>query len=82
MGEEKIQTATGISVLNLTKYLMNSKNLSQEKAFKKLLSTELYKLIIDSETNLYLEADDYLIKCLEIEFKDGTNALKEFITRE
>lgn len=52
MSESKIETTTGMCVVALTKYIMKKETLDYEKAHKRLLNTELYKLLQDSETRL------------------------------
>ena len=65
MNESKIETITGMCVIALTKHIMKKKQLDYEAADKVLLTTELYKLLQDSETRLFLEGltdilDDFL----------------------
>ena len=55
MDEGRIETTTGMCVVALTKHLMKKQNIDYETAYKKLLTTELYKLLLDSETRLFLE---------------------------
>ena len=60
MNESKIETTTGMCVIALTKHIMKKKQLDYEAAYKVLLTTELYKLLQDSETRLFLETNEYL----------------------
>ena len=76
MDEGRIETTTGMCVVALTKHLMKKQNIDYETAYKKLLTTELYKLLLDSETRLFLETNEYL--CAE-ELEKGADALYEFI---
>jgi len=55
MCERKIETTTGMCVVALTKHIMEKQVLEYEAAYKKLLTTELYHLLQDSETRLFLE---------------------------
>ena len=79
MRENRIETTTGMCVVALTKYLMKKQNTDYEKAYKKLLSMELYKLLIDSETRLFLETNEYLCEECDRELENGVEVLYEFI---
>ncbi len=79
MNKDKIETAKGLCVVDLTKYLMNLYSTSQDEAYKRLVKMELYSLLIDDETRLYLESDSYLKQCCKTEIESGVDALYEFI---
>lgn len=79
MDESKILTTTGHCVVALTKHLMEVYKLDYENAYRRLLSYELYKLLQDSETKLYLEPNQYLCKALDAEIFGGKNELYLFI---
>lgn len=82
MNESKIETATGMCAIALTKYLMARLNISYEAAYKKLLITELFKLLQDPETRLFLESNQYLIEACRIELEKGIDSLYEYINSE
>lgn len=82
MNEGKIETTIGLCVVALTKYIMETQNLDYEAAYKKLLTTELYKLLKDPETRLFLETNEYLIEACSNELADGKNALYEYINKD
>ena len=82
MNANRIETVQGLSVVALTRYLMKKYNILQDVAFARLLSTELYMLLMDPETNLYLETNDYLCQACDVEAKDGKDALYRFINEE
>ena len=82
MSESKIETATGLCVVALTKYMMQKQKLDFETAYKKLLITELYQLLQDAETRLYLETNEYLIAACDRELEGGKDALYEFINKD
>ncbi len=63
----------------LTKYLMKKQNADYEKAYRKLLSMELYNLLLDMETRLFLETNEYLCEACDRELDRGVDALYEFI---
>lgn len=79
MDVSKIETTTGMCVVALTKHLMKKQNIDYETAYKKLLTTELYKLLQDSETRLFLETNEYLCVACDEEIEKGADALYEFI---
>lgn len=75
----RIETTTGMCVVALTKHLMKKQDIDYEMAYKKLLAMELYKLLSDSETRLFLETNEYLCEACDNELDKGTDALYEFI---
>lgn len=79
MNESKVRTTIGMCVIALTKHIMVKDNLDYETAFKKLLSTQLYSLLKDSDTRLFFETNAYLIKAYDIEDKQGIDAMYEYI---
>lgn len=79
MNESRIETTTGMCVVALTKYLMKKQNADYEKAYRKLLSMELYNLLLDMETRLFLETNEYLCEACARELDKGVDALYEFI---
>ena len=79
MTESKIQTAIAASAVGLTRHLMATRNLQQDDAYRILCSTETFKLLSNPDTRLFLEPNDYLCHCLDIETADGINALYDFI---
>ena len=79
MSESKIETTTGMCVVALTRHIMNRKSIDYEAAYKLLLTTELYELLLDAETRLFLEPNDYLCQAYDIELQDGKDALYCYI---
>ena len=79
MTESKIETTTGMCVVALTKYIMEKYQTDYESAYKKLLLSELYKLLVDRDTNLYLEPNTFLYAAYEKETESGKEALYDFI---
>jgi len=79
MDANRIETTTGMCVVALAKDLMKKQNIDYEIAYKKLLATELYKLLLDSETRLFLETNEYLCEACDEELEKGADALYEFI---
>lgn len=79
MSDSKIKTTKGMCVVALTKYIMKKEELDYEKAYKRLLHTELYKLLQDTETRLYLETNEYLVEAYDKESELGIDALYDYI---
>ena len=65
MSENKIETTKGMCVVSLTKHIMEKQALGYESAFKMLLTKELYQLLQDSDTRLFLETNEYLNKAYD-----------------
>ena len=82
MSESQIETTKGLCVVALTRYIMERLDLSQDKAYEKLLTMNLYPLLMDTDTRLFLETNAYLCQCCEIELADGVESLYEFINRD
>ena len=82
MSEGRIETTMGMSVIALTRHIMSKHNLDYEAAYKKLLTTELYKLLQDAETRLYLETNEYLNAAYDEEIRLGKEALYEYINAD
>lgn len=79
MCKSKTETTMGMCVVALTRHIMEKKNLSYEDAYKNLLTTELYQLLQDEETRLFLETNNFLCNAYDAENNQGKEALYEFI---
>ena len=55
MEEAKIEHLKGLSVINATKHIMSKYNLNHEDAYKKLLSSETYRILMESNSGLFLD---------------------------
>lgn len=82
MSDSKIETAKGMCVIALTKFLMRKYDVKQDKAYGMLLEMDLYQLLMDAGTRLFLETNDYLCQCCELEIEQGKNAMYEFINQD
>ena len=60
MEEAKIEHLKGLSVISATKHIMSKYSLNHEDAYKKLLSSETYRILMESNSGLFLESDNYL----------------------
>lgn len=79
MPESKIETIKGNCVIALTKFIMNKFNLPQDKAFAKLCSTDFFGLLNDTQTNLFMETNNYLCKACNFELSGNKDAMYSFI---
>ncbi len=82
MKGSKIETTIGLCVVALSKFLMKKYNVSEEEAYQRLMEMELYELLLDVDTRLYLEPNEFLIRCCEIECDKGKEALYRFINTD
>ena len=78
----KLETVQGLCVVALTRHLMNKYLLAEDEAYAKLIDTELYSLLMDPETNLFLETNQYLCNACDMELEHGIGVLYEYINRE
>lgn len=81
MSDNKIQTNKGLCVVALTKYIMKKCNMKQDEAYGKLLQMDLYQLLLDDDSRLFLETNEYLCKCCELELEQGNAVMYEFINQ-
>jgi len=79
MDELKVEHLKGLCVINVTKHLMKKENITHEDAYKKFLSSETYKLLMNTDSGMYLEFDKYIIEALDIELAKGKDSLIEFV---
>ena len=82
MDASKITTATGMCVIALTKHIMKKDQIDNEHAYRKLLESELYKLLNDPETRLFLENNNYLCEAYDVECREGKDGLYYFINMD
>lgn len=82
MTDGKLQMALGVSVIAITKYLMEHLSVTHEEAYKKLVDTDFYELLNDIDTGLYLETNEYLCKACMLELESGKDAMYDFINCE
>lgn len=82
MDSKTAEHIKGLCTIYLTKYLINKFHITHEEAYKKLLNTETYKLILDDNSNMFLESDLYLQDALDIEYTHGKEAFYNYITQE
>lgn len=79
MSESKIETTKGNCAIALTRHIMDKFNVSQDKAFAKLCSTEFFNLLNDTETNLFMETNEYLCEAFDFELDGDLEKMYSFI---
>ena len=82
MTAEQIRHTIGSCVIGLTKHVMTRDGLSHDEAYCKVYKSELFKLISDADTRLYLEPNDRLSILLDAEDREGVDALYDLINLE
>lgn len=82
MTADKANTVVGLCVVGLTKHIMEHEGVKLGVAYRKLYSTELYKLLANPETRLSLEDEDYLRNAYDTEMSSGVETLYSFIKPE
>ena len=79
MSESKIETTIGMCVVALTRHIMEKHQLNYENAYKVVLTSELFQLLQDKETRLFLEPNSFLCSAYDMESEYGKDALYDFI---
>lgn len=82
MSAGKAQIVLGLSIVEITKCLMERFSVGHVEAYQKLVSTDFFELLNDLGTGLYLEPDGYLCEGCLLELEKGPEAMYEFISRE
>jgi len=80
--ESKIRATIANCVVALVKYDMRNRSLSSEDAYRALYVSELYRLLQNPATRLYLETNAELARYYELELNRGPQALMEFFRAE
>ena len=75
MTNARAKTAIANSVVGLTRFLVRQNHISKEHAYIKLYQTELFGLLNNVRTGLFLEPNDRLIDLLKIELQEGVTGL-------
>lgn len=78
LSQKIMDIAIASSINAMTKYIINRDGLDEETAYKKLLDMEIYKLMIDQDSGIWKEFENYLCDCCEVEFAHGVAALYNF----
>ncbi len=79
MTESRIELTKASCVIALTKHIMQKYSLDLKNAYVKLMNSKLYELLVDSDSRMYLEPNDYLIKAYNIETDLGVDQFSAYI---
>ena len=79
MLENKIETIKGLCVVNITKFIMTKLGLSADEAYAKFMQMEMFDLLMDTDSGMYLERNEFLIACCEKEIDYGAEELYKFL---
>lgn len=77
--EGKIETTKGGCAVALTRHIMEKFGLPQDRAFARLASTELFGMLNDTESGLYMETNAYLREACDLELCGSLEAMYHFI---
>ena len=80
MTVEQIRNTIGSCVIGLTRHVMKRDALPHDEAYCKVFRSELFKLVSDSDTRLYLEPNVELSRLYDIEVDKGVQALYDTIS--
>ena len=79
MKESRIELAKASCVIALTKHIMQKYGIDLKAAYIKLMNSMLYELLMDSNSRLYLEPNDYLIQAYNVETDLGIDEFCSYI---
>lgn len=79
MLEKKIETLKGMCAVDVTKHIMHKLNIEADKAYSFFMQMELFQLLMETDSGLYLEQNEYLFECCDKEIELGIDGLYEFI---
>ena len=80
MSEDRVRSTIGECAIGLTRHVMECDALSHDEAYRRVLASELFKLIGDADTRLYLEPNTELIRLFDIERASGVDALYDAVS--
>ena len=79
MSENKIETIKGLCVVNITKFIMTKLGLSADEAYAKFMQMEMFDLLMDTDSGMYLEQNEFLIAWCDKEIDYGAEELYKFL---
>lgn len=79
MSEDRIRNTIGECVVGLTRHVMSRESVSHDDAYRMVLSSEVFKLVRDPDTRLFLEPNAELTHLYDLERDHGVDALYEAI---
>lgn len=81
MEEAKIKSAIRSKIICLVKFDMNVHKIDEEKAYINVMQTELFKLLNDASTKLYLEPKEFIEEAYNIEINQSSSDMLKFIAK-
>lgn len=81
MEETIIKSAIQLKVICLVKFDMNLHKINEEKAYINVMQTELFKLLKDESTKLYLEPKEFIEEAYKIEINKSSEDMLRFIAK-
>lgn len=82
MTEAKIQAIMANCVVALVRHDMLNRSMTDELAYRSLYASELYRLLMNPATRLYLEPNRELVRLYDIEVNRGASALLDELRNE
>lgn len=79
MKGSRIELAKASCMIALTKHIMQKYGMDLKAAYIKLMDSNLYDLLMDSDTRMYLEPNDYLVQAYNVETDLGIDKLYSYI---
>ena len=76
-----IKSAIQSKIICLVKFDMNLHKINEEKAYINVMQTELFKLLKDESTKLYLEPKEFIEEAYKIEINKSSNDMLKFIAK-
>ena len=81
MEETIIKSAIQSKVICLVKFDMNLHKINEEKSYINVMQTELFKLLKDESTKLYLEPKEFIEEAYKIEINKSSEDMLRFIAK-
>ena len=81
MTESTIETTIGLCIVDLTKWIMSKMGINHENAYRTLLTTQMYQVLKNSDSRLFLETNEFLRRLLEIELEYGEDAFYSYMEK-
>lgn len=82
MTQDRVRHAIASCVVGLTRHVMSRYSFSHDLAYRKVFSSELFKLVSDPDTRLCFEPNSKLAAYCDIEFANGVDALYDAINQD
>lgn len=81
MEETIIKSAIQSKIICLVKLDMHIHKINEDKAYINVMQTELFKLLKDESTKLYLEPKEFIEEAYKIEINKSSSDMLKFIAK-